>query len=281
MKAKNWVYLALIGLCVVGFLVYASWESSHTDTTPPQVYFAQELPALSAKDGDAALLADVTATDDVSGDVTDLVVVEKIHLDSRQGLATVTYAAFDEAGNVTKVSRQIQYTDYEGPRFSLSSPLMFTYGYSFNLLKLVSAEDPLDGDISGRIRATSLDADAITQQGMHDVMLRVTNSLGHTVELTVPVEVGSFSGYGADMELTNYLVYCKQGDSFQAEAYLQSFTAGREEIALDGAVPQGYSLKLSGEVDTSVAGVYSLTYELTQDNSGYTAISRLIVVVEE
>ncbi len=278
MKIKHWLYIMLIFACVAGLFGYRYWDSLRADTLPPSISFTVERPELSVTGGEAALLADVTATDRADGDVTASLVVEDIRLDNEQGLATVTYAAFDGAGNVAKASRQVQYTDYAGPRFCLSAPLLFSSGY--DLLQHISAVDPMDGDISNRIRATSLDDDTISEQGIHDVLLRVTNSLGHTVELTVPVEVGGYMGYAAEMELTEYLVYLEQGAEFSAESWLKSFSAGKTKLALEGAVPEGYRLAVTGTVDTAVPGVYAVRYELTQNGSGYTAVSKLIVVVE-
>ncbi len=281
MKIKNWMLLVLIAVCLLALLGYRALDSLSTDSTPPQLTFDGELLPLSVHDSDAALLQGVAAQDDTDGDVTASVVIEKVQLTDDQGLATVTYAAFDQAGNVAKATRQVQYTDYQGPRFSLSAPLLFTNS-GFNLLRHISVTDPVDGDISHRIRATSLDAESITQPGVHDVMLRVTNSMGHTAELVLPVEVISGDS-AAKLELTEYLVYLPKGTSFRAEDYLKTFSIGKTVTALDGNVPYQFKLNLSGEVDTAVPGVYAVNYSLNQttDSWTYTAVSKLIVVVEE
>ncbi len=279
MKIRNWIYLGLTVLCIAGFIGYVTWDSLRTDTTAPTITFGTELPELQIADGESMLLADVTAHDDVDGDVTASVLVENVRLVDEQGLVSVTYAAFDRAGNVVKATRQVRYTDYHSPRFSLSVPLLFSS--NFSLLQYISASDVLDGDISDHIRATALTEGSITQVGTHSVLLRVTNSLGDTAELTVPVEVGTYTSRSATLELTDYLIYLPVGTAFEAESYLRSFSVGNAYTALYGHVPEDCTLQTTGNVDIMTPGVYTVTYELTQTSELAIGISRLIVVVEE
>ncbi len=110
----------------------------------------------------------------------------------------------------------------------------------------------------------------------------MTNSLGDTVELVLPVEVYTPGVFEGNLALTEYLIYLKQGDTFNARSYLQSFSLGREEISLRGGVPEDIRLTISGKVQTGVPGVYVVDYEASSEVGGqiYTAYSKLIVVVE-
>lgn len=51
------------------------------------------------------LLAGITARDNVDGDITDRVVIEKMIEDTQDGSVVVFYAVSDRAGNVAKTSR--------------------------------------------------------------------------------------------------------------------------------------------------------------------------------
>ncbi len=282
MKNRHWLPLVLLAGFLALFLGYRAWDALGADNTAPEILIQDTLLLVSTQDPEEMLLQGVTATDGADGDVTDSLLVERITMTGGDGTASVTYAAFDRAGNVAKASRIIRYTDYQGPRFSLSAPLLY-FQSSFDLLSAIHASDPMDGDISNWVRVTVLGEDSLTLAGIHQVLLQVTNSLGHTVELTVPVEVRTASASQGQLALTEYLVYVDRGSDFQPTDYLDSFQLGTSIVELGGTVPQGFLLQTTGVVDTETPGVYTVTYELTQTQNGrdYTAVSKLIVVVED
>ena len=102
------------------------------------------------------------------------------------------------------------------------------------------------------------------------------------VELVLPVEIYTPSLFEGTLTLTDYLVYLKQGDRFNAKSYLDTLIIGREETPLNGSVPGNIDLKTSGSVNTGVPGVYTVDYQISVEmgSQTYTAYSRLIVVVE-
>lgn len=286
MKLRKLIVPGLIAATVLTFVGYRTLDDLRTDSTPPAINIADGVPAVSILE-ESTLLEGITAADETDGDVTGSVLVESVTIDDSSGLATVRYAAFDRAGNVSKASRQVRFTDYESPRFALSSALAFSNGSSFDVLNVITAQDILDGDITHRIRATSLDEDSITSVGTHDVEFRVTNSLGETVRLTLPVEVYSYGAYQASVQLSNYLIYLPVGSAFEAEDYLVSYIRGSLVTDLTDGMPDGYSLTVSGDVDTRTPGVYSIGYTVshtTESYSGehtvYSGYTNLIVVVE-
>lgn len=282
MKKQNWISLVLIVICVGVLFGYRALARLRADNTPPEIQMEQGLLELSALEPRSALLQGVTARDKRDGDVTDSLVVESVRMLRSDGTVTVTYAAFDKTGNVAKQSREVRFTDYRSPRFSLSKPLMFSQTSSYDVLNIIGAEDMLDGNISHRIRATVLDEVDTGYAGSHHVQFRVTNDLGEMVELVLPVEIYTPSLFEGTLTLTDYLIYLKQGDRFSAREYLSKLTIGREETVLNGSVPSDVDLKTYGSVNTGVPGVYTVDYQITVErgNQTYTAYSRLIVVVE-
>lgn len=289
MKNRKWLHLVLIAACLVVFYGYRAADRLATDTAAPEISMDGQLLQVSVLDPKSALLQGVTAQDKRDGDVTSSLVVEEVALMDSSGAANVTYAAFDRAGNVTKAERVIQYTDYESPRFSLSAPLAFPQNTGFDVLDYIGAEDMLDGNITHRIRATALDTSAITALGVHDVEFRVSNSLGETVELVLPVEVYLSGSFDAKLTLTDYLVYLPVGASFNAQSYVDAYTLGTETTSLRAGMPENFSLRTTGVVDTATPGVYSVDYRVTYTrvnqtnsdlNQSYIGYSKLIVVVE-
>ena len=279
---RNWKLLALLAVSLVAMVAYGIVDGVRTDTTAPVFAVDDQLLEVSALDRDG-LLAGITATDDRDGDVTASIVVESVGNITSNGSVTVTYAAFDSSGNVSKVQRTVRFTDYQRPRFTVSTSLVFTYGTNFDVLKVVGAEDILDGDIGYRVRATSLENVSINTEGTHKIRFRVTNSLGDAVELVLPVEVHYSGRYNAELYLTDYLVYLKTGDTFQARDYLMEFIARGEGADLTELLPGDVTLEVIGTVDTGVPGVYPVSYTVkrTVGNVEYVGYARLMVVVED
>ena len=290
MKKKTRIlWIALIVLCVAVFVSYRTLNRIRSDVKPPQITIDAETLSLSVNDPQDMLLSGLSATDNKDGNVTDSLVVENIQLLDDTGRISVSYAAFDKAGNVAKITREAIYTDYVRPRFVLNQPLLFRVGSAFDILTVLDATDVRDGNIQHRIRATSLDGSAISTLGSHNVQFQVTNSLGDTVTMVFPVEVYETKTNTATLELTDYLIYLNTGDSFHASNYLKSFTLYNEETSLSSRLPYGFSLKTEGTVNTSVPGVYPVDYYVTyternenspEMNRNYDSYSKLIVVVE-
>lgn len=289
MKKINWLCIVLILICLAGFWGYRTLDQQRTDTTAPKIQMDAQILQVSVQDPTSALLQGVTASDDTDGDVTGSLVVESIRMADSDGTVNVRYAAFDKAGNVAKAVRQVRYTDYKRPKFSLSSPLLFPLNTNFNVLTLIQAEDALDGDISHLIRATSLAETSIAALGTHQVQFRVTNSLGDLVELVLPVEVYASGTYAARVTLTDYLIYLDAGADFDPADYLADYTWNNTVTSLRDGLPEHFSLHTEGAVDTQTPGVYSVSYEVSYtrvneanpaNDQTYTGYTRLIVVVE-
>lgn len=289
MKRLNWLLVLLIILSGAVFLGYNMLKDYRTDAAAPEIQMGDKIPEISVEDPKSVLLQDITATDDVDGDVTASLVVESVSLLNSDGDLLVKYAAFDRAGNVAKAQREARYTDYESPRFTMEGPLLYPAGTSFDVLDTVGATDVIDGDIQHRVRATAQEAYSIAEEGTHPVKFQVTNSLGETITRVFPVEVYQSELYEADLELTDYLVYLQTGDEFDPEDYLDCFTLMGEEISLRYGLPEDYTLKVSGTVHTRIPGTYAVKYRLTyseydtrnpERDRTYVAYSKLIVVVE-
>lgn len=289
MNKRNWILILLIVVCLAAFLGYRAMDAMRTDTEAPEIKMDAMIPEVSVADPQTALLQGITARDKRDGDVTNLLVVERVTLLDSKGTLMVSYAAFDHAGNVAKAQREAKYKDYRSPRFTMASPLVFTYGSSFDVLSIVGANDSIDGDIQHRIRATPLDEEAINTMGVHDVKFQVSNSLGDTVTQVFPVEVYDHEMYDARLLLKNYLVYMPAGTNFAPNSYLETFILGGEEVSLENGLPKDYTLKLKGGVQTNTPGTYVVEYRVTytQRNENnpsldrsWTGYSKLIVVVE-
>lgn len=304
-KKKKWIFISLpVLFCALVTLVYSCLFVVRDDKTAPVITMDSEELEVSVTAEEAELLQGLTAADNKDGDVTANVLVEGISNITEENTATITYAAFDAAGNVAKATRTLKYTDYESPKFGQKQALVFSSNTSLDILSCMTAEDKLDGDISDRIKATLVsDTASISYPGVHQVEFRVTNSRGDTEHVTLPVDVYEPNTYNATVELSEYLVRLEQFAEFSPESYLENLVVGRSSYSLkdqdftDGVEdgvrtyindymnPAMYdvyvaNVTMNSDVNTKVPGVYSVTYTVDLDND-YVGYTRLNVVVEE
>lgn len=273
-KGKKALF-ALVLLCCAAFAVYRCLSSRHIDREPPQITMEQDELSLSVGDPKERLLEGVRAQDAQDGDVTDSIVVESVRGLVSDKRFTVTYAAFDAAGNVSKAQRTVFYKDYTAPRFALSAPLIFREGTSLDVFAPLEAEDVFDGSLKDRIKGTLVSGETqIAQAGEYTVEFRVTNSLGDTAYLTAPVEVLLAEDGGAELTLSSYLTYLKKNAAFVPEYYVTGLSAGGQIISLDEA-----SVQITSNVDMTRAGTYWVDYAARYGQK--TARTRLLVVVED
>lgn len=271
---RKWAPLALLLLCCAAFGLYRLLGGADADRQPPQIVLDSDEITLSVHDAQDALLQGVTAQD---GDVTASLLVESVRGLVDEGRFTVTYAAFDAAGNVSKAKRTVYYRDYTAPRFSLSSPLIFRSGSTPDVFAPLNASDVFDGDLTGRIKGTLVSgAQQLSEAGEYTVEFRVSNSLGDTAYLTAPVQVITGWGSGAQLELTAYLVYLPCGADFAPEDYVDCLRYGMQTAAPED---EGFVLSAASEVDTATPGVYCVDYSASYGTMS--ARTRLLVVVEE
>lgn len=257
-------------LSVGGLVVYVFHQRTVNGGEAPVIAFASDVLELPTTATEADLLQGVTATDAEDGDVTASVLVESVSRFVSGNTVKVTYAAFDAQNHVTKATRNVRYTDYTAPHFTLSGPLVFTESGVADLLDRVGAQDCMDGDLTNRVKVSSKDNGSLVSSiGSHAVEFRVTNSMGDTAYLPATVDVVNGNVNSAQITLSDYLVYIPQDSDFSPGAYVKSFSRG-DRVYTDTA--DGVSI--DSNVDPATPGVYEVTYTVD------TSYTRLIVVVE-
>ena len=264
---KKWLPWIAAAVCCCAFAVYFFTTRGIGDHTPPEITVPESVLEVSADAGEEALLKGTTALDDQDGDVTATMVVESVSDVYDGNRATVTYAAFDAAGNVSKAQRPIRYRKYVGPRLTLSGPLIFREGSRIDIFDVVGAKDKRDGRLDNQVKATLVGGGTMMEKaGEYEVEFRVSNSLGDTERLVLPVEINTDEPTERTPHLKTYLVYLRKGQDFDPMDYVARDT-------------WGWPMKVTTELDTDVPGVYTVDY--TDKNGAYFGRTRLIAVVEE
>ena len=219
----------------------------------PVIECPEEVLEVSIHDGEQALLTGVTARDKQDGDLTDRVMVGGVYKLIGGNRAKVTCMVFDSDDNMASLVRQVRYTDYRRPRISLRAPLVFASEKEAKLLEQVMVSDVLDGDLSEKARVSTLWA--TEDEGVYSATVLVTNSMGDTAMVEVPVLIGRSGG----ILLRRQVIYLQQGEAFDPKAALASDATG---------------VQIQSEVDTAKAGCYWVRY------SRGDALAILTVVVE-
>ena len=247
---------------------------------------------------EAAILDGIIANDAEDGDLTQKLIVESMSRFISKGKRSATIAVVDSSDNITEVTREIIYTDYESPKYFLTAPLIFPVGTS-KLDGVIRAKDMIDGDITGKIRIKTDITDLGEREGSFKVTFVCSNSLGDSSEIPLTITYANNIADNAypKIKLSDYLVYIKQGTVLYPWNYVESLTTDKKTY-LKSIEDDVRVLRVSGDdddadmieekdfeiqyggFDSSVPGVYEvfLTYTDSQNRTGRTC---LVIVVEE
>ena len=264
--------LALIALLVVTGILYCVTTANRFlsgSHIPPTISCPADTLEVSVSDDQAVLLAGITASDKQDGDLTDRILIQGVSKLITNDTAKVSYIVFDSDGNAASASRTVRYTDYQRPHFSVHKALVYAENQEIKLLDRVSALDSVDGDITQSIRVSALAATADPE--VQTVTLQVTNSMGDTAQLMLPLVIYSGTVVRPDVNLTDYVVYLEQGASFDAARYLAS-------VSTPIGPGNTGDVQITGSVDTSVPGTYFVYYRYPY--SVTVGLTVLTVVVE-
>ncbi len=269
------------------------------DTGVPEITVNRERVKVSIKSDDAEILRGITAEDSRDGDVTDSLVVESLSNFIEKGVRKASIVAFDSDNHIARASREIEYTDYTSPRFSLEEPLIFSMN-NYDFMGSLKVEDCLDGDITAKLHLY-YNEDVDYQADKVKVTYSVSNSVGDVVSL--PVTIARYDpsdSYGKpQIELTDYLIYTDGEQEVDPMTYLQEINmSGRTYKKRKGKMQRmGTNPKddpeyltdeeLVIEVGDPVDGVYEISYTVNDardeedDTDDTTNTVRLIVITED
>ena len=234
----------------------------------PVIICDSETLEVSVSAGPEALLEGVSAADTQDGDLTGKVRVLSISKFSAPGVAKVTYVVFDSHHNMTTYTRALHYTDYRGPRFAITQPLVYPQNAAIPLLDRIQVTDDIDGDITHAVRVAPMRTTSDPE--IYTVDIQVTNSMGDTASITLPVICRESNLNRADVKLSSYLTYIDAGSSFDPRSYLSAV-----------ATPDGYGfmrdVEVTNLVDTAVPGTYMVFYTYRDESCSGTAILTVVV----
>ena len=151
------VIIFILSLVVFGVSRVALFKDR--DPNEPEIVSDREVLEIPCEYTQEQLMEGLTATDQEDGDLTSRIVEGSFSRFIEPGLCNLTYVVFDSANQPASLTRQVRFTDYHSPWFTLTEPLVFTEGEgSYNeMMARLGAEDQLDGDLTDWITQTDTD----------------------------------------------------------------------------------------------------------------------------
>ncbi|EGW53319.1 beta strand repeat-containing protein [Candidatus Endoriftia persephonae] len=213
-----------------------------------------------------------SASDIVEGDLSASIVTTGSVNTAAVGSYTLTYNVSDSAGNAaTAVTRTVNVTDQTAPTITLSgdNPMGVALGGTFTDPG-ASASDAIDGDISANVTVSgTVDTNTL---GSYTLTYNVSDSGGNAATpVTRTVEVKDLTGP----------VITLNGDNPQTVSVGATYSdPGATAIDnVDGDLSG--SITASGSVNTAVAGIYTLTYSVTDAAGNSSTLDRTVVVADQ
>lgn len=248
-------------------------EFRERDETIPVITSDREILEIPCDYTQEQLTEGLTAYDEKDGDLTDEIVAGNFSRFLSPGLCNVTYVVFDSSDQPGTLTRQVRFSDYHSPEFTLSEPLVFEEGrgsYSV-VMERLGAQDLLDGDLSEWIVQTDTDAN-YQREGDYHIQAEVENSYGDTSSVSLPVHVVKSGSQSVRIGLTSWILYLEQGGAVSPADYIG------EVSGADGSRIDAGQVTWESSVDTQTPGVYEIHYTVS-DGQGQTGETWMTVVV--
>lgn len=273
---------------VITFALYGYVEikdRKFTDHTAPEISDELDIIEISISAADEELLQGLTASDNKDGDVTSSIVVTGESEFVEKDTFRVSYAAFDEAGNVGTYTRTVKYTDYVTPRYACETPFLLTgNATASDVIKNIVVDDCLDGNIAGRIKAVVTSYD---DYNLAPVTLTVSNSRGDEIKANVMIQyLESEQTSYIRPWMDSYIIYCNAGSSVNIRSWVKGIwqnSNGTTFEDLDWRYDRDMvSVDTSG-VDYSMPGSYTAKvsiYDEEEERAKFGEVYVTIVVVE-
>lgn len=268
--------ICLFLIVAIAFAVFYCYDRLMIDHTAPTIVSDGVPLQVSVTASDKEMCAGLTAYDDTDGDITDRIIVRRVSRLSGANTAYVYYAVFDSSSNYCVFNRTVYYTDYCAPHFSLSQPLSYTPNSIITLSDRLTAYDVIDGDISNRIRVSSISV-SNAEPGEYPITVQVTNSSGDTSSVTLSVLIENTTSRHPSITLSDYIYYVSVGHELTEQELRGLIVSADDPVSGKKISPS--EIVISGEVDTSSRGCYSVSYSYTNAQN-LTRFVLLNVIVE-
>lgn len=300
-KSRTFVVIFFF-LSVVIFVMFRLVKIASADRTIPVIEMASDSITVSVRGGDEAILEGVKAMDAKDGDITESLFIESRSSFFEKGRFKVSLAVVDKDNHVVKAEREVIYSDYKSPQFSLTGPLKFQTTLEsrddLNIAVNLSAVDVIDGNISNRIKISSdysiIGNGSVT--GDYPMEFVVSNSMGDVAKLPVTVSIYSALEENGlpEITLSKYIINTPAGNSVdltglveQINYHNDTYRRGDDGNFYNGkhdtdGVPEGFSasdITIDENINWDTPGVYEVKISFTDRTANLSNFVRCYIVV--
>ena len=254
MKKKGlFILLGLICIAVVG----GSGALFITrDKTGPKIIVSEDREIAYGTDSDKTVLLDgVTAIDEKDGDVSDSLRVESVQ-NNEDGSLEVTYSAVDDSNNVTKLTCKVETLNQKNSDEDAQE-------------ETTEASEENQEENQENTQQDEEDKEAQNQEEANQEEVDDSNS-------DTDAAIAALPDGSPQLRLSTHQVDLQVGASFQYVDYIESISDDKDETN------ELYrKIYLTGEVNTSQAGNYEISYYVTDSDKNQSNIEKLTVTVHE
>ena len=254
MKKKGlFILLGLICIAVVG----GSGALFITrDKTGPKIIVSEDREIAYGTDSDKTVLLDgVTAIDEKDGDVSDSLRVESVQ-NNEDGSLEVTYSAVDDSNNVTKLTCKVETLNQKNSDEDAQE-------------ETTEASEENQEENQENTQQDEEDIEAQNQEEANQEEVDDSNS-------DTDAAIAALPEGSPQLRLSTHQVDLQVGASFQYVDYIERSSDDKDETN------ELYrKIYLTGEVNTSQAGNYEISYYVTDSDKNQSNIEKLTVTVHE
>lgn len=272
MKVLGKIVLVIFVLSLGLFVFAEIREKLRPTPAPPTIVSSLDAIEIPCNYTNEQIMQGLTASGEKDGDLTDQIMVGNISRFKEKGVSTVTYVVFDSDNQPSTYQRQVTFTDYRSPEFTLQIPLVFTCGDFYGVENYVGATDVFFGDINNAVRFEDNNINFNTP-GDYYMTVEAANAYGDIASQQLPVHIVSTEELRLQINLTQGLIYLDKGASFSPESYIRSVSTS------EGASLSNSLVSYRSNVDVHNAGVYEVKYTASSD--GMRGVNWLTVIVRE
>ena len=209
-------------------------------------------------------LAGVSATDDVDGSVSVAAAIGSVNT-AMLGDYTVTYSATDAAGNTATATATVHVVDTTAPQITLNgnNPDSIEVAQEATYADVGATVTDNSGETISAVVSGSVNAAAV---GTYTLTYTATDSSGNESNVTRTVEVVD----------TTSPVITLNGDNPMNVLLNTSYNEPGASVSDNSG--ENLSVAISGSVDSTTAGTYTITYEATDSSNNTATVTRTVNV---
>ncbi|PRS26193.1 hypothetical protein C6W19_25865 [Bacillus sp. RJGP41] len=262
------ILYSLVCLAVLIILLVPTSGLAAVDTTKPTISGAANTTVYLNQTFNPK--KDVTAKDNVDGNITSLIGISGKVDTKKIGKYTLTYKVNDTAKNTTSVKRIVTVKqDTTIPTIDGATNKTAYLGYSFDAKSGVKATDNADGNITSKIKITG--QVNTKKEGTYKLKYSVTDKGKNTRTVNRVITVKKDKEKPKVTGATNKTVY--KGYSFDPK------TSVIASDNVDGNITS--KIIISGKVNVNDVGIYKLQYTAKDKTGNSTTVTRTITVKKD